>query len=465
MGYHGTILPPVIQRNILENPGWYTQYTPYQAEISQGRLEALLNFQTMVADLTGHGDRELVAARRGDRRGRGDDLCFAVNRKQVRRLLRVGRLPPADDRGRPDARRAARHRGASSGDHEAFDFPDGAVGALVQYPTTDGRVLDYRAFVEKAHEAGALVVVAADLMASCCSRLPASGAPTSSSAPASASACRSATAVRTRPSSPRRDAYKRQMPGRIVGVSQDADGGRALPAGAPDPRAAHPPRAGDEQHLHGAGAAGDHGRDVRRLPRPGRPAADRRARPPHDRAAGRRARSGSASTLGDAIVLRHARRCPSDEARRAAILDAAAAKRDQPPRSTSPTRSASRSTRPSPRPTSRTCSTCSRPAATATVSVDDISIGRDARPRRVLRPHERVPDAPGLPPLPLRDRAAALPAPPAGARPLADDVDDPARLVHDEAERDGGDDAGHLAGVRRASTPSRRSTRPRATRS
>jgi len=168
MGYYDCVTPGVIQRNILENPGWYTQYTPYQAEISQGRLEALINFQTMVSDLTGMEianasllDEATAAAevmtmlhRVKDKKIKGKNAnSFFVSKRcfpQTIDLLRTRAEPLGIN--------------LITGDHETFDFDDEVFGALLQYPGGEGEVDDYSYFIESAHDSGILVAVAADLL-------------------------------------------------------------------------------------------------------------------------------------------------------------------------------------------------------------------------------------------------------------------------------------------------------------
>lgn len=160
MGYSDCITPPVIQRNILENPGWYTQYTPYQPEISQGRLEALLNFQTMVIDLTGleianaslldeaTAAAEAMAMSYGLHKGKAKSFWVSKDcHPQTIDVIKTRALPLNLD--------------VIVGDHrDEIDRP--IFGALLQYPASDGAIYDYHEFVDRAHAAGALVTVAAD---------------------------------------------------------------------------------------------------------------------------------------------------------------------------------------------------------------------------------------------------------------------------------------------------------------
>ena len=168
MGYYDCVTPGVIQRNILENPGWYTQYTPYQAEISQGRLEALINFQTMVSDLTA---MEIANASLLDEATAAAEAMTMLHRVKDKKLkgkdansffVSIGCFPQTIDLLRTRAEPLGIN--LVVGDHEEFDFDDEVFGALLQYPQVDGEVDDYSDFVRSAHDKGILVAVAADLL-------------------------------------------------------------------------------------------------------------------------------------------------------------------------------------------------------------------------------------------------------------------------------------------------------------
>ncbi|MFY2558560.1 aminomethyl-transferring glycine dehydrogenase, partial [Corallococcus terminator] len=229
MGYHDTHTPNVILRNIFQNPGWYTQYTPYQAEIAQGRLEALLNFQTMVMDLTGLEVANASLLDEGTAAAEAMGLALHVKGDDAGAAFFIseGCHPQTVD----VVRTRAEPLGVEIvvGDHRTVDL--GAkkyVGALVQYPATDGAVMDYRAFGEKVHAAGGLLIVAADLLSLTLLTPPGEfgadvavgsaqrfGVPMGYGGP---HAGYFAT----------KNAYTRVMPGRLIGVSEDAQGRRAL---------------------------------------------------------------------------------------------------------------------------------------------------------------------------------------------------------------------------------------------
>ena len=233
MGYHGTITPPVILRKVLENPRWYTPYTPYQAEIAQGRLEALINFQTMVSDLTGLPLAGASLLDEGTAAAEAMAMCFNVAR---------GKRPVfliAED-CHPQTIAVAQTRAESMGIdvHIArggvFELNDQVCGVLVQYPNTWGQVNDYDALTQEVHDAGALLVVASDLMALTLLKAPGEFAPESKNAGADIAIGNSqrfgvpmgfggphAAFLATK------ETYARKMPGRIIGVTQDVHGAPA----------------------------------------------------------------------------------------------------------------------------------------------------------------------------------------------------------------------------------------------
>src|SRR5467141_4609723 len=165
-GYSDCITPPVIQRNVLENPGWYTAYTPYQAELAQGRLEALLNFQTMVTDLTALDIANASLLDEATAAAEAMALCYhaATGRDSRNRFFVADNCHPQTI---AVVRTRAKPLGIEivTGNFANFEFDDTIFGALVQYPATDGVIYDYEKFAKAAHEAGALFVVAADILA------------------------------------------------------------------------------------------------------------------------------------------------------------------------------------------------------------------------------------------------------------------------------------------------------------
>ena len=230
MGYYNTFVPNVILRNILENPGWYTAYTPYQAEIAQGRLEALINFQTMVIDLTGMEIANASLLDEATAAGEAMHMMEAIKspaKKDAHKLFVSELLHPQTidllvTRCTPIGIELI------VGDHRQFDLTDpGLMGVMVQYPATDGSVIDYTDFIASAKENEVLVAVAADLLSLTLLTSPGEmgadivfgtsqrlGVPMGFGGPHAAYFAT-------------KDAYKRQMPGRIIGVSIDSNGNKA----------------------------------------------------------------------------------------------------------------------------------------------------------------------------------------------------------------------------------------------
>src|SRR5690554_2372376 len=232
LGYHQSNIPPVIQRNILENPGWYTAYTPYQAEIAQGRLEALLNFQTVVADLTGMELANASLLDESTAAAEAMSLLYALREKEkkqnnaskffVSEEILPQTLSLLQTRSEPLGIELV------VGNHEDFDFSEDFFGAILQYPGKIGKVHDFKTFTQKAIDAQIKVAVAADILSLAMLEAPGHfgvdvvvgttqrfGIPLGYGGPHAAYFAT-------------KDEYKRNIPGRIIGVSKDTDGNRAL---------------------------------------------------------------------------------------------------------------------------------------------------------------------------------------------------------------------------------------------
>ena len=267
-GYYGTHTPAVILRNVLENPAWYTAYTPYQPEISQGRLEALLNFQQMVIDLTGLAmsnasllDEATAAAEAMtllQRVGKPKSNLFYIADDVLPQTIEV-----VQTRAKPAGIEVKVGPAADAATANAF-------GVLLQYPGANGDVHDYRALTEAVHAAGGFVIAAADLLALTLLTPPGEwgadvaigntqrfGVPVGFGGPHAAYM-----AVR--------DDFKRQMPGRLVGVHCRRPRQARAASRAANARTAYPSREGDFECMYGASVARDHGQHVRRVSRTAR---------------------------------------------------------------------------------------------------------------------------------------------------------------------------------------------------
>ncbi len=232
LGYHPSNLPAVIQRNILENPGWYTAYTPYQAEIAQGRLEALLNFQTMVIDLTGMEIANASLLDESTAAAEAMNLLFAV-RERDQKKAKINKFFVSDT-VLPQTLSLLETRAHPIGielivgNETEFNFTDDFFGALLQYPGKDGQITDIKTFIEKANSARIKVAIAADILSLVKLEAPGKfgadvvvgttqrfGIPMGYGGPHAAYFAT-------------KEAYKRDVPGRIIGVTKDANGNRAL---------------------------------------------------------------------------------------------------------------------------------------------------------------------------------------------------------------------------------------------
>jgi glycine dehydrogenase len=227
MGYANCITPTVIQRNILENPGWYTQYTPYQPEISQGRLEALLNYQTVIMDLTGMAIANASLLDEGTAAAEAMSMSYGLQKTKFN-IFWISEACHPQTIDVIKTRAIPLGIEVIVGDHRHVDFSQQIFGMLLQYPATDGAVYDYQEVIEAAHKVGTIVTVAADLLSLTLLKPPGEfgadivvgntqrfGIPLGYGGPHAAYFAT-------------KDVYKRQIPGRLVGVSKDKRGKTAL---------------------------------------------------------------------------------------------------------------------------------------------------------------------------------------------------------------------------------------------
>src|SRR6056297_3625360 len=433
-GYHSTVTPPAIQRNIFENPAWYTAYTPYQPEISQGRLEALLNFQTMVSDLTGLEISNASLLDEATAAAEAMTMAQRVAKSKARAFF-------IDENCHPQNIAVMQTRAAPLDIEVIVGAPeqleaDKVFGAIFQYPGTHGHLRDFSAEIAALHEHKGIGIVIADPLALTLLKEPGAmgadiavgstqrfGVPIGYGGPHAAyMACADA-----RPAGPPRRRFGRCA--RQQGVSPRA----------PDPRAAHPPREGDLERLHRPGASRRHGLVLCRFPWARGAEGHRAAHSPQGRAARAGARGGRLHRRA-AVLLRHIHR----RGRRASGRDHGSGPpraHQLPPRRQDEDRHRARRDGPPRYPRS------------GLARLRSLLFARRVPrwlhpPARAPLPGVRLPHAPDLPSQPCRDRDDALHAPARRPRSRPRPRDDPAWLLHDEAQRGRRDDADHLARVR-----------------